>query len=136
MGAALSGGHGAGVAAQGRCRDRAGGIGGLPQIGHQRAQGGVAGVRPKFIRVPITERMSQAFYLHAAVRVLRFRRACRQAAFRRLAALRGKRTRPLIGMTGRCGRADYPVLCQGDHLAGCAGSAPERRFSALWEKPQ
>jgi hypothetical protein len=81
VGAALSGGHGAGVAAQGRCRDRASGIGGLPQIGHQRAQGGVAGVLPKFIRVPMTERISQAFYLLAVVSVLPFRRAAGRQDF-------------------------------------------------------
>ena len=61
-------------AAQGRCRDHAGVIGDLPQIDHQRAQGGVAGILPKLIRVPIAERMSQAFYRHAVVSVLRFRR--------------------------------------------------------------
>src|ERR1022692_1699917 len=41
VGAALSGGHGAGVAAQGRYRDRASGIGGLPQISQWRSQRGV-----------------------------------------------------------------------------------------------
>ncbi len=38
--------------------------------------------------------------------------------------------RPHIGMSGRCIRADHPVLCRGDHLAGWAGSAPYRRECA------
>jgi hypothetical protein len=49
------------------------------------------------------EPMSQAFYLRAVISVLRFRRACRQAGFRRLATLCGKRIHPLIGYLLTCG---------------------------------
>src|ERR1022692_453325 len=73
VGAALSGGHGAGVAAQGRYRDRASGIGGLPQVGHQRAQGGVADVLARLIRVSIQKRMlHELIFIHTVVVVRGF----------------------------------------------------------------
>jgi hypothetical protein len=44
-------------------RDRASGIGGLPQVGHSRAQGGVADILARRIRVSIQNRMLQTVYL-------------------------------------------------------------------------